>query len=97
MGHYDKQYEEEWAAWAQQVENNRQKEYDEVNKPYHYNQFPVEVIELTEHLNFCRGNVVKYVCRAHLKGNELKDLEKARYYLNREIDRLNKSNTKENE
>ena len=88
MGHYDEQYEKEWAQWVAQTENNRQKEYDNVNKPFHYNQFPVEVIELTEHLNFCRGNVVKYVCRAHLKNNELEDLKKAKWYLEREINRV---------
>jgi hypothetical protein len=47
------------------------------------------VIDLTENLNFCLGNVVKYVARAGRKSpNPLEDLMKARYYLNREIDRL---------
>lgn len=63
---------------------------DPVNHPSHYTSYPVEVIELTEHLNFCRGNVVKYVCRAGLKSKdtEIEDLEKASWYLNREIERL---------
>ena len=63
---------------------------DAVNHPAHYNAYPVEVIEITEHLNFCRGNVVKYVARAGLKSkdNEIEDLEKAKWYLNREIERL---------
>jgi hypothetical protein len=61
---------------------------DDVNSPAHYTQFPVEVIQITEHLNFCLGNVVKYVCRADFKGNKLQDLEKAQWYLNREIERL---------
>lgn len=61
---------------------------DEVNRPKHYTQFPVEVIEITEHLNFCLGNVVKYVCRSNFKGNKLQDLRKAKWYLEREIARL---------
>jgi len=49
-----------------------------------------EVIELTEHLSFCAGNVVKYVCRAGRKDPDkyVEDLEKARWYLDREIERL---------
>jgi len=61
---------------------------DPVHNPVHYKQFPVEVIEITEHLNFCLGNVVKYVCRADFKGNKLEDLKKARWYLDREISNL---------
>ena len=61
---------------------------DEVNSPKHYTQFPVEVIEITENLNFCLGNVVKYVCRADFKNNRLQDLKKARWYLDREIMRV---------
>jgi hypothetical protein len=67
-------------------------EYDSVTKPEHYTSYPVEVIEITEHLNFCRGNVVKYVARAGLKdfGKEIEDLKKARWYLDREIARMEK-------
>lgn len=59
-------------------------------EPAHYD-FPggVKVIDLTEYLNFCRGNVVKYVCRAgRKKTSELEDLRKAAWYLQREIARL---------
>lgn len=59
-------------------------------QPPHYD-FPggVRVIDLTQHLNFCRGNVVKYVCRAGRKsGAELEDLRKAAWYLSQEIARL---------
>ena len=63
---------------------------DPVNHPKHYTQFGVEVIEITEHLNFCRGNAVKYIARAGLKDPkaEVQDLEKAAWYINREISRL---------
>ena len=49
-----------------------------------------EVIDLTEHLSFCAGNVVKYVCRAGRKDPDkhVEDLEKARWYLDREIARV---------
>lgn len=65
---------------------------DPVNHPAHYTAYPVEVIELTEHLNFCRGNAVKYIARAGLKSKdtEIEDLQKAAWYLDREIERLKK-------
>lgn len=49
-----------------------------------------EVIDLTEHLSFCAGNVVKYVCRAGRKDPDkyVEDLEKARWYIDREIERV---------
>lgn len=51
-------------------------------KPNHY-QFPggVQVIDLTRHLGFLEGNVVKYVARAGRKGAAKEDLLKARQYL----------------
>ncbi len=59
---------------------------DEVNHPKHYTCHPsgIECIQITEHMGFCLGNVVKYVWRADLKGGVV-DLEKARWYLDREI------------
>ena len=64
---------------------------DTVNNPKHYTSHPsgVECIEITEHMNFCLGNAVKYVWRASLKGKEIEDLRKARWYIDREIQRLN--------
>jgi hypothetical protein len=65
---------------------------DSVNHPKHYTSHPsgIEVIQITEHENFCRGNAIKYILRAGLKGNEIEDLKKAVWYLNREIERLAK-------
>ena len=70
---------------------------DNVNHPKHYTQHPsgVECIEITEHMNFCLGNAVKYIWRASLKGNEVEDLRKARWYISREIARI--MNEKRNE
>ena len=58
---------------------------DDVNHPSHYTQYPVEVIEITERLDFLLGNVVKYVLRCDHKGEPIKDLEKAAWYLARAI------------
>jgi len=60
---------------------------DAVNHPEHYISHPsgIETIQITEHMNFCLGNVIKYVLRAEYKGNKLEDLKKAAWYLNREI------------
>lgn len=68
-------------------------EDDPVNHPPHYTQHPsgVECIDITEHMNFCRGNAVKYIWRAGEKGSEIEDLKKARWYLDREIARIEKS------
>ncbi len=59
---------------------------DNVNHPAHYKHLGVECIEMTEHMSFCLGNVVKYVYRCNLKGG-VEDLEKAKWYLEREIAR----------
>ena len=71
-------------------ENPPTTEGDAINHPSHYTAYPVEVIELTEHMTFCAGNVIKYVSRAGLKNpdTEIEDLKKARWYIDREISRL---------
>ena len=65
---------------------------DAVNHPSHYTSHPsgVECIQVTEHLNFCIGNAIKYLWRAGLKdGNsDIQDLKKAVWYIEREIARL---------
>lgn len=64
---------------------------DNVNHPKHYNNHPsgVECITITEHMNFNLGNVIKYIWRTDHK-NGLEDLKKAKWYLEREIQRLSK-------
>ena len=51
--------------------------------PSHYKHGKIEVIQLTSQLDFCSGNVVKYLARAGLKAGEsrLEDLRKAKWYL----------------
>lgn len=62
---------------------------DLINHPPHYSNHPsgVECITITEYMNFCLGNAIKYIWRADLKGNDIQDLEKARWYIDREIQR----------
>ena len=70
-------------------------EKEQVNHPLYYNQGiePIEVIESWD-LNFNLGNVIKYTLRAPYKENMIQDLEKAKWYLEREIIRLKKEETK---
>ena len=65
---------------------------DNVNHPSHYTDRKIEVISYIEdkNLNYHRGNAVKYISRAGKKNadKEIEDLEKARWYINREIERI---------
>lgn len=63
--------------------------HDPVNHPKHYTAHPsgVECIQITRHMGFNLGNVIKYVWRADLKNNAIEDLEKAEFYLRDEIQR----------
>ena len=63
---------------------------DPVHNPQHYKSGGIEVIDVIEafELNFRLANVIKYVLRAGRKGDALEDLEKAAWYLDREIDKL---------
>jgi hypothetical protein len=64
---------------------------DMVNNPPHYQTEsglqPIDVIEKFN-LNFNLGNAIKYILRAGKKGSAQQDLEKAIYYLAREINNL---------
>ena len=63
---------------------------DPVNHPAHYKVGGIETIDFIEAkgLTYHLGNVVKYITRSDHKGNRLQDLEKARWYLDREIGNL---------
>ena len=67
-----------------------------VNHPSHYAEGrkyePIDVIEDWE-LGFNLGNTVKYISRAGRKDDIVQDLEKAAWYLNREIERRKKEKT----
>jgi hypothetical protein len=72
---------------------------DNVNHPAHYTGSdavcsacgePIECIDITEHMNFNIGNSLKYLWRSDLKGKPIEDLEKAAWYIQREIKRRKK-------
>ena len=65
---------------------------DPVNHPGHYTSHPsgVECIQITEHMGFNLGNALKYIWRAGLKHDAIEDMNKAVFYLNREIARREK-------
>ena len=77
---------------------------DRVNHPSHYTWLKdicgIEVIDITRHMNFNLGNVIKYILRAGHKSEEgmnsrqkqIEDLQKAIFYINDEIKRLENSN-----
>jgi len=67
---------------------------DAIN-PSHYRSHPsgVECIQITEHMNFNLGNALKYIWRCGMKDDEIQELEKAKWYLQREIDKRNKEVT----
>ena len=62
---------------------------DTINHPSHYTDGKIEVIEFIEdkNLNYHKGNAIKYICRAGKKdpSKEIEDLQKAIWYINREI------------
>jgi hypothetical protein len=75
--------------WQKDLEVLKQQlEQDVVKHPSHYTSHPsgIEVIKITQHETFLRGNIIKYVLRAPYKGSELEDLKKARQYLDWEIE-----------
>lgn len=60
-----------------------------VDHPSHYNHGTIEVIDAIEdwNLNFCLGNAIKYIARCAYKGHKKEDLEKAIWYLKRELEK----------
>jgi hypothetical protein len=70
-----------------QVEMHEPKS-DPVNHPAHYKVGGIETIDFIEakRLNYNMGNAVKYITRADHKGSRKQDIEKAIWYLKRELD-----------
>lgn len=70
---------------------------DPVDHPAHYNQHPagIECITVVEAFNFNVGNAIKYLWRVGLKpgSDPITDLEKARWYIEREIQRRRREET----
>ena len=68
-------------------------EYNEIQKAEHYNK-GIETIDYIEshNLNFSLGNAIKYITRCEYKKDKVKDLEKAKWYIQREIERESVNN-----
>jgi hypothetical protein len=66
---------------------------DPVQHPAHYTAHPsgIECITITEHMDFLTGNVFKYLWRCGAKGKKLEDMKKARWYLDRAIEKEEKA------
>lgn len=68
--------------------------YEEIDHPPHYGgeNNPYEVVKVCEAWGLDKDaylfNVVKYIVRRNTKGDVLKDLRKAQWYLNRRIEQL---------
>lgn len=81
LWHRTKEGRSYWLKWDM-------KKTKENETPEHYKtDNNIDVIDFCKiyNLNFNRGNIVKYVCRAGKKDDEIKDLKKALDYLQREI------------
>lgn len=88
-------------SWVQNAENRFNKtmeKFDEVQKPAHYNSGKFETIDVIidtlgeyEAINYCHGNVLKYVIRMWHKGSPVKDAQKAQWYLNKMVELLEKT------
>ena len=85
-----------------QTKNEENMEIDNVNHPSHYTwlkkECGIEVIDIVRHLDFCRGNAIKYILRAGRKESagktslekEIEDLKKAQWYISDLISQLEK-------
>lgn len=102
MGHYENQYDDDLKTSTEvdevihdfQVSYTQGKiENDPVNNPKHYTNHPsgIECIQVTEHMGFNLGNAMKYIWRCDLKKDAIEDLKKARWYLDREINKRENS------
>ena len=53
----------------------------------YYDGNSLHAIDIIEdfNLNFCLGNAIKYILRSNKKGEKQRDIEKAIWYLEREL------------
>jgi hypothetical protein len=88
------------SGWVAKLQESVALEYfgvtvndDPVNHPKHYTSHPsgIECIQITEHMSFNVGNAIKYLWRADEKGAPIQDLEKAKWYIEREIAKRQKA------
>lgn len=75
-----------------------EKEHDNVEHPAHYNSGKYETIDVIidtlgeyEAISYCHGNVIKYMSRLWEKGKPIEDASKAKWYLNKMIELMEKT------
>jgi hypothetical protein len=91
---YPSKAKQEADGWTQDEIDKAALKPDAVSHPSHYTSHPsgIECITITKHMNFCRGNAVKYLWRAGQKGDsiekEIEDIAKAEEYCRIEKERL---------
>jgi hypothetical protein len=80
-------YEAEYSCRDYEEYNELDQDNDPVNHPKHYTDHPsgIECIQITEHMGFNLGNALKYIWRCDLKKDAIEDLEKAKWYIEREL------------
>lgn len=68
-------------------------DYDIINHPKHYTVGKIETIDYIEdkNFNYNLGNAIKYISRCEYKGKKAEDLQKAIWYLNRELKNMEKN------
>ncbi len=68
---------------------------DNIKEPKHYTQYRIEPIDyiISNNLDFCTGNIIKYVLRYNLK-NGVEDLKKAKQYIDFLIEKKVEKGTK---
>jgi hypothetical protein len=68
--------------------------YDPVNHPKHYTRHPsgIECIQITQHMGFNLGNALKYIWRCDLKLDAIEDLKKAKWYIDKELEKRTNAN-----
>ena len=86
--YYNIEEDEAYWSWTDEMLENQNAD-DLVNNPSHYTYGEYEVIDVIEDwkLNYRLGNAIKYIARCEHKGNKKQDLEKAIWYLRREIEK----------
>ena len=80
------------------VDSIMQIDFDDVEKPAHYNFNGIETIDYIEAVQghyhaamYCQGTVIKYVSRLWEKEDPIKDARKARWFLDRMIQNMEKT------
>jgi len=71
------------------------KQFDSVEKPFHYNTGDIECIDYIKQvlgnegfISYCQGNMIKYQHRHRYKNKPVEDMEKASWYMNKMMETM---------